>query len=243
MFGVFTAILCFLALWEYFHIVYNLSDRPVFDILPVLGYFTGPAIVFAAYHQSFQGVISLITVNILLCGLVTTFRYKSDPLILEAVFKQVQGIVYIPVLISYLTLIRNSPEGIFWIFFLLLLVAAADTGAYYIGTWFGKHKLCPSVSPGKTVEGFIGGLAALSVAGTAFKWYVFPQFTWGITFLLFLSIGLIGPLGDLFESVLKRSSKVKDSGSLLPGHGGILDRIDALLFAAPVAYLFKEYLL
>ncbi len=242
LFTAFTGILCVVALREYFHMVFAASRRSLFDIVPVLGYITGIAILSAAYHHSFQGMMGFLTANIILCGFITVFRFPSDPLILEALFKQFLGITYIPLLISCLTLIRNSPEGILWIFFLLLMVAANDTGAYYAGSWFGKHKLCPNVSPGKTVEGFMGGLGALILFGSIFKAFIFPACSWGVMLFLFFLVGIVGPTGDLFESVLKRSYEVKDSGNLLPGHGGILDRIDALMFAAPVVYLFKEFL-
>jgi phosphatidate cytidylyltransferase len=243
LFGTFAVFLCLVAMREYFHMVFAASGRSLFDIVPVLGYITGIAIVFAAYHHSFQGMLGVIMANILICGFITTFRFYADPLIMEALFKQFMGITYIPLLISCLILIRNGPEGIFWILFLLLMVAANDTGAYYAGSWFGKHKLCPNVSPGKTIEGFLGGLAALMLFGILFKACIFPAYSWGLMLLLFILVGIIAPTGDLFESVLKRTFHVKDSGNLLAGHGGILDRIDALMFAAPVVYLFKEFLI
>jgi phosphatidate cytidylyltransferase len=130
---------------------------------------------------------------------------------------------------------------VLWIFLLLILVFLGDTGAYYVGSYFGQHKLCPAVSPNKTIEGSVGGLAASLGAGALFKHFFLPLLPWGLSLLFFFSIGIAGQVGDLFESQLKRVYKIKDSGTLLPGHGGVLDRIDALLFAAPVAYFFKEY--
>ena len=137
----------------------------------------------------------------------------------------------------------TSNDGISWIFFLLFVVFLGDTGAFYTGSYLGRHKLCPAVSPNKTIEGSVGGLVANVCAGAVFKIFFFPQLNWHLSILFFLCIGVAGQVGDLFESKLKRVANIKDSGSLLPGHGGILDRIDALLFAAPVAYFFKEYLL
>ena len=110
---------------------------------------------------------------------------------------------------------------------------------------FGEKEVEPTgvetVSPAKTIEGSIGGLAGNLIIGALVKYLYFPQLPWSGCFLLFISIGAAGQIGDLFESGLKRSAGVKDSGIILPGHGGVLDRIDALLFAAPPAYLFKVY--
>ena len=124
----------------------------------------------------------------------------------------------------------------------LAIVFAGDISALYVGSAFGRHKLSPAVSPGKTIEGSLGGLAANLGVGCLIKLFFLPALNWPQTLLFCLMIGAAGQLGDLFESVLKRSSQVKDSGGLLPGHGGILDRIDALLFAAPIAYLFKIHM-
>ena len=128
-----------------------------------------------------------------------------------------------------------------WLLFSLAVIFAGDISAYYIGTYFGKHKLCPAVSPGKTIEGSFGGLSANLLIGILAKVIFIPDLEWITCVLFCLSIGIAGQIGDLFESELKRTAGIKDSGALLPGHGGILDRIDALLFAAPVAYLFIIY--
>jgi phosphatidate cytidylyltransferase len=127
------------------------------------------------------------------------------------------------------------------LFLLMLTVFVSDTAQYYSGRAFGRRPLAPKVSPKKTVEGAIGGLlfgsVALAVAG---GWWL-PAVPVGLRVLLGVTIVALGIAGDLFESMLKRSAGVKDSSSLIPGHGGILDRIDALLFAAPVYYVVLKY--
>jgi phosphatidate cytidylyltransferase len=128
-----------------------------------------------------------------------------------------------------------------WIFFLLSIVFAGDVSALYTGSFFGRRKLAPSISPGKTIEGSFGGLAANLVVGSAFKAFFMPHLTWLPTLIFILSVGVAGQIGDLFESELKRTSQLKDSGGILPGHGGFFDRIDALLFAAPVTYFFVVF--
>ncbi len=237
LFAIVVSIVCILALWEYFRIVFKGRSGAIQDPIPLLAFIMGPIIIWAAYKNSFDIIFVLITLNLIISGLVSLPQFKSDPFISGVVAKQVLGITYIPLFLSCLVLIRNGINGIFWIFFLLCIIFAGDTGAYYIGRYLGRHKLCPAVSPGKTIEGSIGGLVANLGAGTLINIF-FPMLPWGTSILFFLSIGAAGQVGDLFESVFKRSADVKDSGGILPGHGGVLDRIDALLFAAPVAYLF-----
>jgi phosphatidate cytidylyltransferase len=139
--------------------------------------------------------------------------------------------------LSLLVLLRSAPEGATWIFLLCAVIFAGDTAALYAGTLWGRHKLSAAISPGKTVEGAVAGLAANLAIGSGAKLFFLPEWGWGFCLVFSLAVGAAGQVGDLFESALKRSSNVKDSGSLLPGHGGVLDRIDALLFAAPVAFL------
>ncbi len=123
--------------------------------------------------------------------------------------------------------------------FVIAIVATADTGAYVGGKLFGSHYMAPTISPKKTWEGFIAGLCASIIAGIIGAYYLnFPINTRLILWIAGISIA--STLGDLFESYLKRKAYLKDSGTLLPGHGGVLDRVDSLLFAAPVAYIFYK---
>ncbi|MCK4986755.1 MAG: phosphatidate cytidylyltransferase, partial [Desulfobacterales bacterium] len=185
---------------------------------------------------------SVIGLNLIVVALISLFQFKTDQTVLDVVIKQLQGIIYIPVLLSFLVLIREGSSGMIWVFVLLAVIFAGDTGAYYVGSYLGRHKLSPAVSPGKTIEGSIGGLAVNLVLGGVGKYFFLSGLPWGLSLLFFLTVGIAGQVGDLFESELKRSSGIKDSGGILPGHGGILDRIDALLFASPVAYIFIRYI-
>ena len=242
LFAIIISIACILALWEYFGIV--LSRPQSFSLLgfKLSTFIIGTAIIWAAYINSFKIILSLIILNLIVSVLISLPKFKFDSLVSEIVTKQVLGIVYIPLFISNLVLIRNGIHGVSWLYFLLLIVFSGDIGSFYIGSFLGSHKLCPAVSPNKTIEGSVGGLAANVASGALFKHFFMPLLPWGLSILFFLSIGVAGQVGDLFESELKRTGNIKDSGTILPGHGGILDRIDALLFAAPLAYLFKEYI-
>ena len=231
------------SLWEYYRIVFNGDSEILNGVVVWWGYVVGLAIIVAAHIADSGSVLVLLALNLVFIGLFSVFLYPSNPSIVHVIPKQVQGIIYVPLLLSFLVSIRRDPDGMIWIFLLLAVIFAGDTSAYYVGSYFGRHKLNPAISPGKTIEGAIGGLAGNLVAGSIAKFFFLPELSWGPAVLFFISAGLAGQVGDLFESEFKRTSKIKDSGQILPGHGGFLDRIDALLFASPVAYLFKIYIL
>lgn len=148
------------------------------------------------------------------------------------------GIAYVPMLLSHLILLRSLPNGVEWVFLLLLIVMSGDTAAYYVGTALGKRKLYPIVSPNKSIEGAIGGLCGSMLGTFAAKLTFFPELSVADCVVTALGVGVLGQVGDLFESLLKRSFGVKDSGGIIPGHGGILDRLDSILFAAPALYYY-----
>jgi len=148
------------------------------------------------------------------------------------------GIFYVALLSSCMVLLRGLPHGVTLVFFLLFVTWAGDIGAYLVGRTLGSHLLCPRVSPGKTVEGSCGGMlfsiaVALVCHATFLKHISVPH-----CLAMAAGINVLNQLGDLSESVIKRFCNVKDSGKILPGHGGILDRIDSLLFAAPFLYYY-----
>ncbi|ABI57202.1 phosphatidate cytidylyltransferase [Alkalilimnicola ehrlichii MLHE-1] len=156
----------------------------------------------------------------------------------DAVLVLVGWCVLWPAWMGLLWLQGGSGHGGFWVTFLFVLVWGADTGAYFAGRSLGRHKLAPRVSPGKTWEGVAGGLLAAVVAGLVLSMvFAVPGPGAGLLVLLILVTVALSVVGDLFESLLKRQRGVKDSGTLLPGHGGILDRIDSLTAAAPLLAL------
>ena len=148
------------------------------------------------------------------------------------------GIFYMGWLLSYWVLLMNSPDwdGRDWVFLALLSTFAVDTGAYFIGRAFGKHKMAPNISPGKTWEGAIGGLAAGMGAAIVLAVIFNIDVSYGKVAVVGLLIGVFAQIGDLAESKLKRSMGVKESGTLIPGHGGILDRLDSIVLTGVVVY-------
>jgi phosphatidate cytidylyltransferase len=153
------------------------------------------------------------------------------------------GVFYLGLLCAPLALMqRDAPHGRAWVLMAIALTFSNDTGAYFAGRALGRHKLYPAVSPAKTVEGAVGGMLAGLLVMLGARATLVPWLTVADCLLAALPAGVIGPIGDLVESLIKRAFGVKDSGKLIPGHGGILDRIDALLFVSAWLYVYATYL-
>ena len=227
-----------IGLLEYFKIT-----SPTLPILIKIVCFTLTVILFFLISQGPFLMILAVTslwVIVPLCLFLFFFPDQRSRA-LEEMGKIVFGLLYICVPLGLLIFIDKHPKGNVWIFFLLFVIFMTDTGAFYGGRFFGKHKLYHSVSPGKTWEGAIGGFLCGLLSVIIFS-YLFTGYrdNWYVWILAaFLSI--LSQVGDLAESMLKRNYGVKDSGRILPGHGGVLDRIDGLLFAIPVLYIFLTW--
>jgi phosphatidate cytidylyltransferase len=180
-------------------------------------------------------VFFFVLMGILLYTLFS-FRDIKSALIDSAVL--FLGVLYISGFLSHLIFIRHIQDGKFLIVFLLLVIWGGDAGAYYVGKAIGKRKLYPRVSPNKTVEGSMGGLLGSFLGGSLAKLTFLPIFSWGELLFISLLLGSFGQLGDLTESLFKRSAGVKDSSSLVAAHGGLYDKLDSIAFAAPVFYYY-----
>ncbi|MBW2658716.1 MAG: phosphatidate cytidylyltransferase [Deltaproteobacteria bacterium] len=166
------------------------------------------------------------------------FIYKYQ--VIEDIFVKfsqlVFGLIYVGLCGAYLVLLRHLPDGGSWLIIAAAITACSDSGAYFVGRAIGKHKLSPHISPNKTIEGAIGGIFAGVLGAMFFASLLMPGINWFFLVLSAILISSVGIAGDLTESIIKRGTGTKDSGSILAGHGGILDRVDSLLFAAPVLY-------
>jgi len=161
----------------------------------------------------------------------------------------VWGSLYLGLLYPFVYLIRGEAgwmepaPGRWWLFLLLGALWLGDTAAMFMGKSFGRHKLAPTVSPNKTIEGFIGGFIGVIVVAMIFRIFWLQDVAAYHFIIISLLIGLFGQLGDLVESLWKRYLGIKDSSAIIPGHGGVLDRFDSLLFSAPVVFLYIKYIL
>lgn len=196
-------------------------------------------VLLAAFFANLPMLLAVLTFGVMTVLMLNLLRIRGQGLDMSHAGRVILGVLYIPLLMAHFILIRRSQSGILWVFFILVLAFAGDIAAYYIGRRFGKRKLLPEVSPGKTVEG-IFGLVAGSIAGCLlFKLFFFPTLPAAHAVVLGLVGSIVGQLGDLSESALKRAAGMKDSGMILPGHGGILDRLDCLMFITPFVYYYQ----
>lgn len=239
LFQLIVVILSFVGLHEFFNLTLDKKDPTIKTFGIILGGLATALFIFWA-HDSDQNF--LISTVLLIASFLIYFYSKLDfPTRIRNMAFFYLGVMYVSQLFAFLGLVRALPEWKFWVFLMLVCTFSADTGAYLFGRWLGKNKLAPLISPGKTVEGFLGGWLFSLLASLLVKlifWSAYP-----VSHLVVIAtlIAFVGPLGDLSESLLKRGANAKDSGNFIPGHGGILDRLDALLFAAPVVYYFAKY--
>lgn len=199
-------------------------------VLPVTFYLGGMV------SQAVVAAMVALTVSL---GLFT----RQDVVIsLQRAAYTLLGVFYVSWLLSHVLLLRLLAEGQYYVFYVFLVVWLGDAVALYVGTLLGRHPLAPSISPRKTVEGAVGGLLG-SVSGALLgKLWWLDHFTLVQCIVSGGMLACLGQLGDLSESLLKRSTGVKDSAQLIPGHGGILDKVDGILFSAPAMYYYTLYI-
>jgi phosphatidate cytidylyltransferase len=228
-----------LGLYEY----YSLASRGG----EVQGLAAAAAMIAAFYFGRHELIVAIIAALVIVELLVQLFTRGNDEDFSEmtpAAATRVFGVLYVAALGGYIIAIRvieneKIPQlapKLLTLFF--IVVFAGDTGAYYTGRALGRKRLAPRVSPGKTVEGAIGGLLGNVTAALIASFTFFPELKVVHAVPLALVMGVLGIAGDLCESMLKRGARAKDAGNLIPGHGGLLDRLDSMLFNAPLLYYF-----
>lgn len=233
-----------LGLWEFYLLAKRLQLKPD----PAAGYLAGAALVTISVQNDPLGNILLVQFVIIALTMgtliATTFRGGPYEKMIASVGATILGVLYIPLLGSHLIATRvgfDPTLSAHLLSFFFLVLMGADAGAYYIGRAFGRHKLAPTISPGKTWEGAIGGVATALALGALSHFWFFPELPLQYIMPLAAVMSIVGMLGDLAESALKRGAGAKDAANLLPGHGGLLDRLDSLLFNAPLIYYFARF--
>ncbi len=229
---------------------YSLTKKLELKADAAIGYLGAAALVVAFVFDAPAKAPDLLLMTLcLFIGAVLatqTFRFQKDfSKMLGGIGVTILGVLYLAFLGGFLIATRVGFETIpglstKLLLFFFIVIFASDSGAYFAGRAFGKHKLAPAISPGKTVEGLIGGLVAAGVFAALCTRVFFPELPYKFGIPLAIVMAALGVLGDLAESAMKRGSKTKDAASILPGHGGLLDRLDSLLLNAPILYYFAR---
>ena len=244
-------------LWEYFRMLERSGIRcfTAFGLICGAASFVGSFLALRTNSQAEAYDFENIVLVVFLFGVIgrQMFRPTGKQAPLEAMAYTLFGLLYVVWLFNFMTkiiyVVPRTPQGAttgqFYVVYLVAVTKLSDTGAYFVGSRIGRHQMMPHISPSKTWEGFFGSLV-FSTAASCLLIFLMPKhLAWLNLFhgmILGLLIGVAAVVGDLGESILKRSTGVKDSGALLPGIGGVLDLIDSLLFTAPLLYFYLRFL-
>jgi phosphatidate cytidylyltransferase len=236
--------IAFLGLVEFYRIANHKGAHPLYPI-GIAGTF---AIGTFAYLESWEYLFVTLMVLVAVTMIWQIARKENTTII--SVSSTITGTFFIGGFSAFILLLREMPRhigfggyhiGYQFILTLFLVTWFCDTGAYGFGSWLGRKKLIPRISPGKSVEGFMGGIAMALLGGILSRVLFAPYLTVTDSICIGLGSGLVGQAGDLVESLYKRDARVKDSSSIIPGHGGILDIFDSVLFNAPFLYIYLKY--
>jgi phosphatidate cytidylyltransferase len=216
------------------------KNEQILLVLSVL--FTGGLILSSALLD-FSTTLMIYITYLLLIGMILSMRSQPPANLFNKIILLSWGVAYVGLLYPFVYHIRELTATGNWLLFLFGTIWLSDSMAMWIGKAFGKRKLAPTVSPNKTIAGFVGGLSGGIIIALILNFWLLPEFS--IINLIFagLLVSFVGQLGDLVESCWKRSLGIKDSSAIIPGHGGVLDRFDSLLFAAPVLFFYLKYFL
>lgn len=230
---------------------YSLTKKLELKADAAIGYLGAAALFIGFVFDAPAKAPDLLTATvagIIIAVLISqTFRFQKDfSKMLTGIGVTLLGVFYVAFLGGFLVAMRvgfETPANLstHLLAFFFLVIFGSDAGAYFAGRALGKHKLAPAISPGKTVEGLIGGIVAAAAFAALATWWFFPELPYKWSIPLAIVLAIVGVLGDLCESAMKRGSKTKDAASILPGHGGLLDRLDSLLFGAPILYYFARF--
>lgn len=230
---------------------YSLTKKLELKADAAIGYLGAAALfigfVFDAPAKAPDLLILTIVAAVIAVLITQMFRFRKDfTKMLTGIGVTLFGVFYVAFLGGFLVATRvgfDTPANLstHLLAFFFLVIFGSDAGAYFAGRALGKHKLAPAISPGKTVEGLIGGIVAAAGFAALSTWWFFPELPYKWSIPLAVVLAVVGVLGDLCESAMKRGSNTKDAASILPGHGGLLDRLDSLLFGAPILYYFARF--
>lgn len=223
-------ILSLIGLREFYNAVRKIDMEPI----SIIGY-VATVFIYISYYVDLINVDFIISISVII-SLVCTVIYSNKNI--KDASLTIMGILYIPILLSYIMLM----DGSYYLWVIFLIAFGTDTFAYIIGSLLGKKKLCPEISPKKSVEGALGGIAGSVIVTLIYSVVMNLGPLWSIGILALIG-SIISQVGDLTASRIKRIAGIKDYGKIMPGHGGVLDRFDSIIFTAPIVYYYAQYFL
>ncbi len=229
------AIWCCLALVEFYRLVEKKDSK--IKPLTVFGIIWATAFIVSPHFSAASWYPALITTGIVFSLIWLVFRKDKESSFTSWAWT-ITGVLYVGLLLSHLVALRLLPDGAGWAFMAIFTVVVSDSAAFFIGSAFGKRRIAPSISPQKTLAGSFGGLAGGGLASPLLVYFFELPVGWLEAILLGLVVSFFSQVGDLAESLFKRNVNTKDSGKLVPGHGGCLDRMDSIVFGAVVVYYY-----
>ena len=245
---VFLGAVSIIGMYEFYHATGVLKDGNKSDLLTAIGY----AAVLAYYHVciiSDNDILFILFVLVLffilmLAVYVFTYPRYSSKDVIYTFF----GFFYVAIMLGFIHMTRDLPDGIYIVWLIFVSSWFCDVFAYLTGMAFGKHRLCPNLSPKKSVEGAIGGIVVPAICGGVYGYIVSEHFGGDDRFIMIFAVlcavgAAVSQIGDLSASAVKRNFEIKDYGNLIPGHGGILDRFDSVIFTAPMIYFIARFLI
>lgn len=220
------------------HELYQASKKTGMNPMREVGFLTTVAYFYFVYRQN--QLPDGLVITVLMCiALMSLSIISRKHYTIQDISLTLFGVIYIPFMMSHLMALHQmSMPHLIWLVF--IVAWCCDTFAYLTGLLVGKHKLCPSVSPKKTIEGALGGIIGSVVGCFIFSWFLMPEFLLSIS-IMGLGGAVISQMGDLSASSIKRYFDIKDFGNLFPGHGGVLDRFDSILFTAPYVFYYLQW--
>ena len=244
------AFLLFISLVGYLEITKTMQIRKenekinALEIIGLIGIAAYYVVMYFTGFGSYLLLVGVATFLIIMSAYVFGYPKFHATQVATAVF----AFAYAPVFLSFIYATRELEFGVYLVWLILICSWGCDTCAYCVGVLFGKHKMAPVLSPKKSIEGAVGGVVGAAGIGALYGWFVNSKVDTGVNFIIVFAIisavgALISMVGDLAASAIKRNFDVKDYGKLIPGHGGIMDRFDSVIFAAPIIYFLAKMLI
>ena len=233
-----------IGLFEFYRATSILKDKEIFNPVTSIGYILTAvyyALLFFRENSELQ-LFVIITAIVITMG---TYVFRFPKLHATEIAYSIFGFIYVGVMLSFIYRVRNLEYGIYTVWLIIIVSWVCDTFAYFTGMAFGKHKLAPVLSPKKSIEGSVGGILGSALFGFLFAYFVLNKLLPGcvVPIIIICVIGaMVSQIGDLAASAIKRNHEIKDYGKLIPGHGGILDRFDSVIFTAPMIYFLLSFI-